>query len=264
MRKKIIPIICIIYSIFISYLVFTDKLSYFLAPNMKIYAYLSIFPLFLIGIVMLFNKKNIDFKIFDIILLLPLVMFLFVGDGTLSISFAKNRVSNINKTRVVDNNDVKEDENEVIDSSEEYDFSDTYFDVIDSTYMELANYLTYTRGAKIYSGKTIKVTGFAIKDEEYLSDELFAIGRLAITCCAADSEFVGFMVKYDKSKIEENAWYEIEGVLEEGVDGAGYNILEIKAINIKKTTPAKEKYIYMCSEYGSGTCKDLQKYDFIY
>ena len=263
MKKRFIPIICIIYSIIVGYLIFSGKLSYFLAPNMQIYAYISVVPLFVIGLITLFKNSNINIKVTDIILLLPIVMFLFVGDGTLSSSFAKNRANNINKTKTTDNAK-KEEQEEVIDNKEEYDFSDVYFDVIDSTYQGLANYLAYTQGARIYSGKTIRVKGTIIKDEVYLNDNLVALGRLSITCCAADAEFSGFFVKIDASKVEENAWYEIEGVLEEGQDAEGYDILAIRAVNIKKVDAPKEKYVYMCSEYGNGTCKDLQKYEFVY
>ena len=262
MKKRFIPIICIIYSILVGYLIISGKLSYFLAPNMQIYSYLSVLPLLLIGIITLIKFTHYNAKITDIILLLPIVMLIFVGDGTLTTSFTKNRVNNVNKTKTESKEPVKKEEKEEV--TEKIDFSNPYFDVVDSTYQGLANYLTYTSGARIYSGKTIRVTGFAIKDQPYLGDNLIAIGRLSITCCAADAEFAGFMVKYDPSKVKENEWYEIEGVLEEGKDGEGYDILAIKAVNVKKVKAAKEKYVYMCSEYGSGNCKDLQKYEFIY
>ena len=267
MKNRLIPIISILYSILLLFMAITGKLNYFLAPNMHIYFYLSIVPLFIIGLVTLFKPLHIKIKLTDLILFLPIIMLLLAGDGTLSVSFAKSRVSNTqNKTKAVEKtkDTKKEDKKEEPKEDIKYDFSNVYFDVKDSTYQGLSSYLTYTSGARIYAGKTIRVTGFVIKNEVYLRDNLFGIGRYAITCCAADAEFAGFMVSYDASKVEENGWYTIEGVLKEDKDGEGYDILSIEAINVKKAKKPKEAYVYMCSEYGSGNCSDLQKYDFVY
>ena len=265
MKKKLIPIICIIYSLLLIFMLVTNKLSNFLAPNMHIYFYLSILPLFVIGVVTLTKTPHIKFRITDLILLLPIVMLILSGDGTLTSSFAKSRISNTqNKVKTeekIKTEDKKEDNGPDI----EYDFKNVDFDVVDSTYQGLSNYLTYTSGAReTYAGKTIRVTGFIIKDEVYLRDDLVAIGRMAITCCAADAEFAGFMANIDETKVKENGWYTIEGVLKKDKDGEGYDILSIEVINIKKAKAPKEKYVYMCSEYGSGTCADLQKYKFVY
>ena len=63
-------------------------------------------------------------------------------------------------------------------------------------------------------GKTIRVKGFVLKDNQYIPDGYFAIGKYEISCCAADATFTGFIAKYDKSNIKKNKWYEIEGVLD--------------------------------------------------
>ena len=265
MKKRLIPIICIIYSLLLIFMLITNKLNNFLAPNMHIYFYLSILPLFIIGVVSLFKAPNIKFRITDLILLLPVLMLILSGDGTLSGSFAKSRISNTQSKTKSEEKIRTEDKKEDNGPDIEYDLKNIYFDVKDSTYQGLANYLTYTSGARdTYTGKTIRVTGFIIKDEVYLRDDLVAIGRMAITCCAADAEFAGFMASIDSSKVKENEWYTIEGVLKKDKDGEGYDILSIEVINIKKAKKPKEKYVYMCSEYGSGNCADLQKYEFVY
>jgi putative membrane protein len=267
MKKRFIPIVSIIYGVLLIYLFMSGKLSSFLAPNMHIYFYLSIVPLIIIGLVTVIKAPKIKFKITDLILLLPIIMLLLAGDGTLTSSFAKSRMNNnnVNKTKTAEKSktEEKKEEEPTIDK-EKYDFSNVYFDVIDSTYQGLSNYLTYTSGARIYSGKTIRVTGFIIKNESYLRDNLVAIGRYGITCCAADAEFAGFMVNIDATKVKENEWYTIEGVLKEDLDGEGYDILSIEVINIKKASKPKDTYVYMCNEYGKGDCSDLQKYEFIY
>ena len=53
-------------------------------------------------------------------------------------------------------------------------------------------------GAKKFVGKTIKVKGFAVDYSDYLNDGYYALGKYSITCCAADAEFAGFMIKTDE------------------------------------------------------------------
>lgn len=264
MKKRYLSIICIIYSILLIYLVLTNNLNVFLAPNMHIYTYLCIIPLIVIGITLLIKVSDFKFKITDLILLLPIIMLILSGDGTLSTSFAKARINNTQKRIKIVNKKTDSNENKPIEEDSKTDLSNIFFDVKDSTYQTLANYLTYTEGARIYAGKTIRVTGFVIKNEPYLKDNLFALGRYAISCCAADAEFSGFMVNYDASKVKEDKWYTVEGKLKLDTDGEGYDILSIEVINIKEAKKPKDTYVYMCSEYGNSKCEDLQQYEFIY
>lgn len=114
-----------------------------------------------------------------------------------------------------------------------------------------------------YVGKKIKVRGFTVKKGlPYLPSGYFAIGKYIISCCAADARFGGFYAKYDLSKVKENTWYEIEGILEKTQDTEGYNILAIKVININEIdgNPA-EQYAYLCYSYDDGSCSIMDKYD---
>lgn len=52
---------------------------------------------------------------------------------------------------------------------------------------------------------------FALKKASYLPYGYFALGKYAMSCCAADAGFTGFIAKYDNSKIVSDKWYEIEG-----------------------------------------------------
>ena len=68
-----------------------NKLKNFLAPNMQIYLKLSLIPLLIISVILLFNHKiHYHFKFTDIILFLPIIMIFFVGDARMAPSFAKN------------------------------------------------------------------------------------------------------------------------------------------------------------------------------
>ena len=257
MKNKYLSLICFIYSLVILFAWISGSLNNFLAPNMQIFLKVSIIPMVLMGIIILVNKFSYKYKSSDLLLLIPLLMIFLAGDGNLSMSLASNKISGI---RNKNNDDVI-----VYDyDANDIDLDDIYFDIVDPNYSYLANYLTYTTGAGKYAGKTIRVKGFTIDQSEYLNDGYYALGKYSITCCAADAEFAGFVVKSD-TKLDMNEWYEVVGVLEYGKDKDGYNILVIDAASITKTTSNGEsQYVYTCNSYGDGSCKEVTKYDLEY
>lgn len=285
--RRYLGIICLLYSGIFSYVVLFDKLKLFLAPGMQIYIKLSIIPLLLIGLVMIFNSKvHYKFKISDLVLLLPLILLIFAGDGRLTASFASNRSLNQKNANIVNKENkkdekqedkkekskeqeqksVNEEQEEIIQDElkETYDFSNPYFDVVDESY-ELSSYLTYNPKADKYEEKTIRVRGFAIKKADFLPNGYFAIGKYAISCCAADAGFTGFISKYDNKKIKVNQWYEVEGVLRKGKDKGNNDTMYIEVINIKEIDSKKEEqYVYPCYSYGDNSCSELIKYDLEY
>ncbi|MBR3898510.1 MAG: hypothetical protein IKJ43_04465 [Bacilli bacterium] len=240
---------------------------------MQIYLKLSILPLFLMGIILLFNGNvHYKFKISDLVLILPLIMLIMSQDGRLTMSFAGNRMTNFatsnknsevkednieEKTPEVEKVDEKAPEVEKVDENAEI-----YFDIVDENYMDLANYITFAPKTDKFIGKTIKVKGFINTSEDYIPNGFYAIGKYAISCCAADAGFVGFIVKKDDTKINDKGWYEIEGILEKSKDVAGYDILTIKPTNIKQIDDNKEEqYVYPCYSYGDGSCNAVGKYN---
>lgn len=259
MKKRFLGLISLMYSLIIIYVVVTDRLKNFLAPNMQLYLKVAIIPLILISIVLLFtNKINYKFKISDLILLLPLIMLIIAGNGRLTTSFANNRTLNTNTKEKV--NYEKRVENNNIELEKEYDFSNPYFNVTNEVYDRLSSYISYEPNASIYEGKTIKVRGFAVKYASYIPDNYFTIGRYLISCCAADATFTGFFASYDLNKIKNGSWYEIEGILAKGKDKDNYDIMYIEVINIKEIKE-EEQYVYPCYAYGDGSCKEVFEYN---
>ncbi|MBQ8892105.1 MAG: TIGR03943 family protein [Bacilli bacterium] len=276
MKKRFLGIVAIVYSCIILYVWIFDILKNFLAPSMQIYIKLSLIPMFLISLVMLFNNKvNYKFKISDLVLILPLVLLILAGDGRLTSSFASNRTTNFNtENRIKNENDnvVVSNENEdnlqelnIEGVSEEHDFSSPYFNIVDANYNELSNYITFSPKADKYKGKTIKVRGFALTKASFITDDYFLIGKYAISCCAADAGFTGFVVKHNDNKILNDKWYEIEGILEKGKDKDGYDIMYIEVINLKEIdSKDEEQYVYPCYSYDDGTCEAISVYDLEY
>ena len=258
--KRYLGIVSISYSLLILYELITNKINNFLAPQLQIYLKISVLPLFIIGIVLILKNKD-KFKISSLILLLPFIMILFVGDGILTSSFASNRMTNfkINKEEIKDNKEKEEIKEET--KIEDIDMSNIDVEVIDSNYTVLANYITFEEKSSNFNGKTIKLRGFVVKNVDYIEEGYFAIGKYEITCCAADAGFVGFIGEYDTSKLKENSWYEIEGVIEKNNLGNGIKST-IKVINIKEIKK-EEQYVYPCYSYDDN-CESMLKYNLEY
>ena len=259
--KKFLGVICLIYSGIIAYVWMFDEAKNFLAPTMQIYLKVALFPLIIIGIVLYFMEHiHYKFKVTDIVLLLPIIMFVFAGNGRLSASFATNRM-NFN-SKVSNKKIVKDISDDIKIDIKDYDFTNPDFDIIDENFYELANYLTFLVDADKYSGKTVRVRGMASKVGEYISGNYIGIGKYGITCCAADAGFVGFLVKLDNQKIKINHWYEIEGVLTKTKDNAGYEVLVLTLASVKEIdSKSEEQYVYSCYTYGDGSCSEVDKYN---
>lgn len=273
MKNRFLGIVCLLYTVIITYVWVFDKLKNFLAPQMQIYLKLSVFPLLLMSLILLFNRNShYRFKWTDLILLLPIIMIIISSDGRLTESLAQNRMANYKENKV-ENKEKKKEKKETEEITEEKEETiekvsedaEIYFDINDENYQDLANYLTFAPKSDKFAGKTIKVKGFINKSQQYIPSGYFAIGKYSITCCAADAGFVGFIVKDNNLNLKENTWYEIEGTLTKSKDVAGYDILTITPKNIKNIDGSKEKqYVYPCYNYGDGKCKEMKKYDLAY
>lgn len=264
MKNKYLSIISITYSILLIYLLISNNLKNYLAKSMFIYVVIASIILLIIGILSFINKDNhYKFKIIDLILLLPLIMYLFSGNGRLTTSLAENRIINKNNTNITNKEDKVE--KPVISIKEEkqdnkVDENDIYFDVIDESFVTLSDYISFDERAKKYIGKKIRVRGFLVDYETILPDNYYSIGRYAITCCVADANYVGFFFKYDK-RINRDNWYEIEGTLEEFKDTKGFEHLAINVEKIKEIDEmSEEQYVYPCYSYDDGKCTEVTKY----
>ena len=269
--RKYLGFICLLYFGIIVYVFKEEKIKYFLSPSMAVYLKCATVILFILAIFVFLNKKfKYKFKLSDLVLFVPLVMLMFTSNCTFSSSFAVNRM-NISKKGDKNSESIKidkttdsvlEEETLLWDDLEKDDelSKKAYFEIDDSLYDYLGNYLTYVDDAKVYKNRTIKVRGFAVINNDAIPNNYFAIGKYSITCCAADASFTGFMVKNDLNfDIVESAWYEIYGILEEEENNY-YHVLRIKPISIKEIDESDEEYyVYPCYYYNS--CEKLARYN---
>lgn len=262
MKKKYLGIISLLYTFIILYVWLNNNLKNYLGPSLQIYIKLSVSILIIMSIVILFNKTEYKFKISDLALLLPLMFIILSGDGRLTSSFAINRSIKKDFSENVSETIIEEKVEEIEENDDELEI---YFDIIDENYSDLSSYLTYNPKARAYINKGVRVKGFGIKEAAYLPKGYFAIGKFVISCCAADAEFSGFILKNNNFEVKEEAWYEVEGILKSSKDNAGIDILYIDVVNIKEIDGKKEEqYIYPCYYYDNGVCKEVLKYNLEY
>ncbi len=132
-------------------------------------------------------------------------------------------------------NDIKEelpyDINAPVISIEDDDFGLWYLDVYDN----LQNYM----------GKTVRFKGQVYKPRRGKAD-YFVPGRFAMTCCAADIQFVGFPCRFDRSsKLKDKAYVMVTAVIQASKNPnnnqpAPYLI----AKTVEKAEPAEEEVVY--------------------
>ena len=260
MKKKFLALVCFIYTGIILYVKVAGSLKNYLAPNMQNYLIWSAVPILILGVSLLYGDNHYKFKVSDLILILPVVMLILSGDGKLTTSLAKARTSNLKKESVVEKNT---DRIQELDLSS-YDMSVIDFDITDEVYNTVVDYLNYETNAIDLRGNTIRIKGFVLKNDKSIPDGYFAIGRYAISCCAADSYFLSMMAKYsDMSKIKNGGWYELVGVIDLGKDKAGSDTMFINVVDVKKIKAIND-YIYPCYYYGDGSCSALDDFDLKY
>ena len=266
MKRKYLGIICLIYSVIIIYIKITDNLKNYLAPNLQIYLLISLPIISILGVNLLIGNDKTKFKVSDLFLLMPLIMLVLARDSKLSLNLASNRSSNFMKDSMIKPSQYDSKLEDITENSSNndimYNIEKIDFAIKDDVYNILANMVTFNENPDKLVGKTIKVRGFTLLKHDLVPSGYFAIGKYLISCCAADAEFEGFVAKYNKGNIKDNTWYEIEGILEKGIDNQGYQIVTINVINIKEIDSKEEDiYVYPCYAYGDSTCSSLNDYE---
>lgn len=287
LKEKYLSFIFFIYFILIIYLKITGKLGNFLSPSMQRNALISGIIFLILSIYILISNFKYKIKWINLILILPIIIALNAGDGIFSQEFAKNKEIGLNRiTRLthkkLEENKRKEEQEQKekneknkenaenkdkLENKEknkiETKEDEISFDVQDETYQYLADNITYARDIERIKGKKIRLKGLIKKEVPTLSKKYSVIGKYLISCCAADSTFIGFVLDYDSLKLEENVWYELVGTVEETDEDTGITAI-IKTEKIKKLENVEDKkeemYIYPLYSY-KGYTEKIQKYD---
>ena len=95
-----------------------------------------------------------------------------------------------------------------------------------------------------YVGKTVEFVGMVLHPDNY-PDDYFVPGRMAMTCCADDMAFLGFVCKYEGAKdLEQKQWVKVKAKIEveywKDYNGEGP---VLHAVSVEKTKEPKEPVI---------------------
>ncbi len=95
-----------------------------------------------------------------------------------------------------------------------------------------------------YVGKTVEFTAMVLHPENY-PDGYFVPGRMAMTCCADDMAFLGFVCEYkDAKKLQQKEWIKVKAkvAVEYWADYKGEGPV-LHAISVEKTKEPKDPII---------------------
>ena len=125
-------------------------------------------------------------------------------DGIEDLASYKRNVKAINQKADI----IFEDKNGEVDVTLDEDLPfDLNADPIDlNNYGYGMFYLDALDHVERYEGKNVRFKGMVLKPEEF-PDNRFVPGRMAMTCCAEDMQFLGFACEYDKvDSLKEKEW----------------------------------------------------------
>ena len=124
-----------------------------------------------------------------------------------------------------------------------FDINADVIDIVDDDYGIW--YLDASENPMKYEGKTVKIKGMVYRPSG-IDGTQFVTGRYAMTCCADDMAFVGFICDYDFSdKLEQKQWVEVTARIKNEYH-PGYQsegpILYVEEIN--KASEPEEAIVY--------------------
>lgn len=286
MKNKIIEVIIyVLFFISTINLLFTKKIYAYLHYKMELFIYIQIFILLLF---IVYNLKNlfkvsdnkINKKLF--LIFLPIICMNlnthFIGSNAIknkNLNFSNSiKEININKESDIDykekfkEKDLNVDKDSDIDKKEIlFDNKDNNAELSDLENFSIVNEIPQNPGNinKIYDsniflntildinnseeeGLEFEIVGFVLNDTSLSENNKFQLGRLLITCCIADAQFVGVVIESDE-KYRDDQWLKIKGKIYKKDIYNPYEekeipVMVLKAENIEKISPAENPYVY--------------------
>ncbi|MCI1945002.1 TIGR03943 family putative permease subunit [Clostridium luticellarii] len=229
-------IILIAISLYFFTLVYTGNIKIFIHPAMIKY---TIFASVFLLILSIFQLPKIFKNKYDkprpgyIIFAIPIII------GILANPLELNQnASNSKNITLVQNSDMLKDTSS-INKSGPIVFND-------NNYLNMMNEINDTPNK--FKNRQIVLKGFIYRDSS-LDKNQFVIARELMTCCAADTQIIGFLCSYNGPAIDADTWIQVTGTLSTTnyIDANSKQksllpLLEIK--NISKIPLPKSKYIY--------------------
>lgn len=200
-------LILISMSLGIVYLIYTGKADFYIGDKMVKYMYMSVA---LLTILIVFQTVNVftpkgDLNIIN--KLLPIMIALILGFVSVKAqdSFRHNELYD----NLLSENEESHEHHFGFDKKKKDDYIKDGNIVINDNNLELLEDMK--NNPEEYIGKNLEVKGFVCKDS-LLEENMFMIGRVQMTCCAADSKVIGILAEYEDSQnLNENDWVNIKG-----------------------------------------------------
>lgn len=152
-------------------------------------------------------------------------------DGLKELSNYKRNVKAVNPKAEIIFEDSQGEINEMMEEELPYDVHSSLITLDDMGYGIW--YLDAMDHIERYEGKTVEFVGQVLKPSSFPKG-FFVPGRLAMTCCADDMAFLGYVCEYDKvESLKEKEWIKVTAVVGKGYwpdyDGEG-PILQVTKI----------------------------------
>lgn len=227
-------LILVLFTYYFYSLIHSGDLKLFLHPKMFIYVYMAcgfFLVLSVFQVAKIFEQCiKQRFKYGYILFFIPLFLGFVVKPNGLNNSVSNNRGISVlhqhsYKMRNVTDKDLLE-----VDSS-------NFYDVLEGL----------SHNPDQYKGKKINISGFIYKESSFDRNQ-FVIARMAVACCAADTQIVGLMCNYNNAyKLKENQWVRATGYIDTisiSINGIEDKIPLLVLETIKEIEEPKDKYIY--------------------
>lgn len=236
--------ILLLFTLYIYFLISTGKITLFLHPKMIKYAAFSFVIFGELTVVQFFKIFTVatrtKFKKGYLMFFSALVIGIFIAPGGLTSDIQDKRgVAVVSSSNIENVSEHSHSKGQLIED--------------DTIIFNEENYIHYLEdlGSHIdkHIGKKIKITGFVLREKNLNKDE-FLISRMLINCCAADSEIIGVVARWDKGEtLKKDDWITVEGKvsMKQEKDKNNRIIKKYPVVIVEKITYVKapaNKYIY--------------------
>lgn len=229
----------VIMAIGLIYLSHTGEIQFYIGDKMIKYIYFAVFMIILMALFQIRNiftpKNNINLKVKYI----PIILAIIVGVVSVKSqdSFRHRQLNNVLVNEYTEDSHIRHDKclNEHSEYGQFIKIDDNNLDILEDIRINPEKFI----------GKEIEINGFVCK-ESYLKNTQFIIGRIIMTCCAADSKIVGILAENkDIIELDENEWVTIKGALSYTTinddDGVSHRVPVIIIDNLIKNSKVKSK-----------------------
>ena len=96
-----------------------------------------------------------------------------------------------------------------------------------------------------YEGKTVSFTGMVLKSREFAKN-VFVPGRMAMTCCADDTSFIGYVCKSPEAKhLKTGKWVKVIAVVDyEYVESYHKEGPVLNALSVEEVESLEQELVY--------------------